>query len=111
MALMAREGVPSAKAIGHWSTANASSHSEAAEIGNWATERNLEAVVWTALKPKIGTEYRTPNVDEVVKHLTGLQGHERDTAEEYVRLTPRQIATPYRKAIEDALGWTSSGLI
>jgi hypothetical protein len=44
-------------------------------------------------------------------YLAGLQGLERDMAEEYIRLTPRQIATPYRKAIEGAFGWTPLGLL
>lgn len=112
--LAAREGVKPnniAISIGYWSTTGSSDHAETGVIGKWAAAQNLEGVVWTALKPKIGTEYRTPDADEVVSHLTGLEGHERDTAEEYVRLTPRQVFTPYRQAIENALGWTPSGLI
>ena len=67
--------------------------------------------MWTALKPKIGEEYRVATLGEVIGHLSGLEGTERDVAEEYIRLAPRQIVTPYRTAIEEALGWTASGLI
>jgi hypothetical protein len=113
-ALAAREGVKPSNikySIGWWCPAGASEHSCAAVVGRWASERNLEGVVWTALKPKFGNESRFPTQPEVIQHLSGLQGTERDVAEEYVRLAPRQIVTPYRSAIENALGWTASGLI
>jgi len=113
-ALAAREGVKRVNiehCIGWWSPTAASEHSSAPTIGQWASERRLEGVVWTALKPKIGGDYRIPQRDEVIQHLSQLQGVERDIAEEYVRLAPRQIATRYRTGIEDALGWTASGLI
>lgn len=113
-ALAAREGVTDDNirfSIGWWSTAGSSRHHCAEVIGTWATARNFAGVVWTALKPKIGADYKTPTQEEVVGHLRGLRDGERDTAEEYVRLAPRQIVTPYRTAIEDALGWTASGLI
>ena len=112
--LATREGVKPANiqfSIGWWSTIGASEHPDAATIGQWAVRRGFDGVVWTALKPKMGNDYRTPTQDEVVQHLRELQGSERETAEEYVRLAPRQIVTRYRTAIEDALGWTPSGLI
>jgi hypothetical protein len=113
-ALAAREGVTAANiqySIGWWSPAAASEHPGASVIGEWAAARNLAGVVWTALKPKIGPDYRVPTQVEVVAHLEGLERQQRDTAEEYVRLTPRQIGTAYRTAIEEALGWTPLGLV
>lgn len=112
--LAAREGIRPANikySIGWWSPAGASEHHGASVIAQWASARDLQGVVWTALKPKLGDEYRIPKQDEVVQHLSGLQGTNRDIAEEYVRLAPRQIVTPYRTAIEAALGWTASGRI
>jgi len=41
-----------------------------------------------------------------VSYLTRLQGEQRDKAEDDIRKTPRQIATPYRNAIEAELVWT-----
>jgi hypothetical protein len=113
-ALAAREGVKPANikySIGWWKPTGASEHPDAAAIGQWASKHDIASVVWTALKPRFGLESRIPTKDEVVQHLRGLQGAEQAVAEEYVRLAPRQIMTPYRTAIEDALGWTASGLI
>lgn len=113
-ALAEREGIKLDDirySIGYWSLAGASNHPAAAEIGRWAAERGIEGVLWTALKPKIGNEYRLPTQEEVIRHLRELRGIERDTAEEYIRHAPRQIATPYRKAIEETFGWTASGLL
>lgn len=112
--LATREGVKATNikhSIGWWNPTGDSKHPGATTIGQWARGRDMEGVVWTALKPKMGNEYRTPTQGEVVRHLSGLQGAERDAAEEYIRLAPRQIVTPYRTAIQDALGWTASGLI
>lgn len=109
-ALRTREGCQPG-AVGWWSPDSASQHAGAEVIGNWAVERYFAGVVWTALKPKIGADYRTPTQDEVVGHLGRLRDVERDAAEEYVRLAPRQIVTPYRTAIEGRLGWTPTGLI
>ena len=111
-ALAAREDVPTGNiqySIGWWSRAGYSQHPSATAIGEWAAARHFAGVVWTALKPKFGQIYRTPAQDEVLGHLSRLRGPQRDTAEEYVRLAPRQIVTPYRVAIEKALGWTASG--
>ncbi|MCO5155926.1 MAG: hypothetical protein M9945_04090 [Aquamicrobium sp.] len=113
-ALAVREGVKPANirySVGWWSPTGVSQHPGAEAIAEWAAGRHLQGVVWTALKPKLGSDYRVPTQDEVIKHLARLQGTERDVAEEYIRLTPRQITTPYRKAIENALGWTATGRI
>lgn len=109
-ALAAREGISEAnirRSIGAWS-ADAGSNDA---IGHWATGQGFAHVVWTALKPKVGSEYRTPSAAEVLGHLASLAGEDRGRAEEYVRMAPRQIATPYRASIEQRLGWTPRGLI
>ena len=80
-------------------------------VAAWAERREIDGIVWTALKPRMAGVQRTPSVGEVINHLSGLKGAERDVAEEYVRLAPRQIATLYRRAIEEALGWTATGLV
>ena len=108
-ALAAREGISDtniSRGIGTWSDGAATD-----AIGQWARAKGFAHVVWTGLKPKIAGEYRTPTAAEVLAHLKGLSGSDRDRAEEYVRMAPRQIGTPYRAAIEAALGWTPQGLV
>lgn len=114
LALAVREGIRNqddCKSIGFWTREAQGEHSCTNVIGEWARERNIAGVVWTALRPKIGGKYRKPNEQEVIDHLDSLNGAAKATAEEYVRLAPRQIQTPYRQAIERALGWTPSGLV
>lgn len=111
-ALALREGVQPKyvrHSIGHWSEADVSEHAETFAIGRWAARYGIDGVVWTALKPKIGGVYRPPTQEEVIKYLDALAGSDRVDAEEYVRLAPRQIVTPYRTAIEAELGWTALG--
>jgi hypothetical protein len=113
-ALAAREGIVDDNirhSIGFWSPDARSRGSGADTVAAWAAGRNLDGVVWTALKPRIGGVQRVPDKDEVIAHLRALTGTERDNAEEYVRLAPRQILTPYRRAIEEALGWSAAGLV
>jgi hypothetical protein len=42
-----------------------------------------------------------------IKHLSGLTGRAREDAERYIRFTPEQIDTPYRRRIEAELHWTA----
>ncbi|WP_237751462.1 hypothetical protein, partial [Sphingobium sp. DC-2] len=110
--LASREGISQTNikySIGWWTPAGASLHPGAAAVGEWAGARQIKGVVWTGLKPKIGNDYRIPTRDEVLQHLVGLEGVEQTAAEDYVRRAPRQIMTPYRTAIEKALGWTATG--
>ena len=93
--------------IGCWSRGDAD-RACINEIGAWATSRGIEHVVWTALPPKFnGTSDICPTPEDVVTHLQKLRGPERDNAENYIRRTPAQIDTPYRKVIEARLGWCS----
>lgn len=75
------------------------------EIVQWATRLNLDAVIWTKLKPRFGNETRTANVDEIIGYLHKLSHEQRTNAELYVRKTPRQIDTPYRRRMEQEFGW------
>jgi hypothetical protein len=108
--LAQREGIPVAhqeRGIGFWSVDAASEHPESLQVGKWALRQDVTAVVWTALAPKFNDINRKPSELEVVKYLAALEGEKRQSAEEYVRRAPKQIATPYRRAIEETLGWSS----
>lgn len=113
-ALAQREGISADNirhSIGYWSRAGSSRHLGVDAIADWAQAKGADGVVWTALKPKMDDDYRVPTLDEVIDHLKSLSGTALEAAEEYVRLAPRQIVTPYRTAIEGALGWTATGLL
>lgn len=111
-ALAKREGISNKNAkysIGHWSIDKVGSeHPETEAIGKWARDEGFTGVVWTALKPRFSSEYRTPAASEIVKHLLSLNGDTATRAEEYIRKTPPQIATEYRHLIEVELGWTQT---
>lgn len=74
-------------------------------IQTWAKRQELDAVVWTNLKSRLGGTVKTPSIQEILAHLRGLPVPQRRVAEEYVRKAPLQIDTAYRREIEKELGW------
>jgi hypothetical protein len=108
--LRQREGVFRSRAddfIACWRRGEEPASEPDATISHWAAGRNLEAAVWTNLRPKFaGTDGRIPTEVELVAYLQALEGETRVAAERYVRRTPPQIATAYRRAIEGTLDWT-----
>ena len=97
--------------IGIWERTEQAQGSMDPEIVAWANRLNLDAVVWTKLKPLFGGEERVATVDEIIAHLRGLSHELRANAERYVRMTPRQIDTPYRRRMEQEFGWSGLGAI
>lgn len=92
------------RSVGFWSSdGKRSKHQHADAVGEWALGKGLTGVVWTALKPKIGNDYRTPTLDEVVSHLSGLDAVSRAKAKEYISKTPPQIKTANRSAIQQQM--------
>jgi hypothetical protein len=76
-------------------------------IRRWGKKRGIDAAVWTAIPPKFDDiNGRVPSADQVVDYLQRLPQEQLRRAEQYVRLTPQQIRTPYRAYIETALGWS-----
>ena len=108
-ALRAREGVPKSKPefIG---SLERGGDGPAQMVGcvEWLGKQQLDAVVWTALPPKFGDAEKTPTEDQVVDYLAGLRGAARDNAKQYVRKTPPQIDTNYRRAISARLSWSAT---
>jgi hypothetical protein len=92
--------------VAYWSPARWSQHEEAKVIGEWAKAKGIEAVVWTALRPKFdGENGRFPTEDEVIAYLKTRDTSVRERAREYIERAPEQVRTPYRTAIERELGW------
>jgi hypothetical protein len=102
--LREREDCPD-NAIDEWPAKNGKS--TPIEIARWAERVGVEAVVWTALKPRFGkSEGTAPSIDEAIKYLRGLPYEKKRHAEQYIRKAPRQIDTPYRRRFEQEFGWT-----
>lgn len=109
-ALAAREGISDKNItndIGSWSRGDVNP-SCIIDVAAWATSRGVEHVVWTALPPKLNDKVNDcPTCDDVVTYLSELTGPARDYAEKYIRMTPAQIDTIYRRHIEARFGWVS----
>lgn len=107
--LAEREGIKHQdipKYIGYVSSTGSSNGQSAGIIGRWASHLGLDAVVWTNLPPRFQNEVRVPTVEEVLSFLQDLPSEARQGAEKYIRKTPRQIDTAYRRRIEAELNWT-----
>ena len=98
-----------AEVVGVWERAGFEESTRARLIGNWAKERDIDAVVWTKLPPRFRQRPRAPSISEALAYLSELDAEKRALAEQYIRRTPLQITTPIREAIESQLGWTYDG--
>lgn len=76
-------------------------------IKEWANRQGLDAVIWTNLAAKFqGEGKREPNLIEAIDYLKSLDVNLRSHAEEYIRKTPKQIDTDFRRKFETEFGWT-----
>jgi ADP-ribosyl-[dinitrogen reductase] hydrolase len=104
-----REGIPPEKwssMIGVWSPEHTSPDDVSRSVCEWARPKGFNAVVWTALPPGLANQVgRVPSGTEVIEYLASTSGNTRALCEEYIRKAPKQTDTPYRRAIEQALGW------
>jgi hypothetical protein len=102
-ALAVREGIDESR-VGTWP---GPSTAESDTIAAWAASHQIDGVVWTALAPKWLADERAPTEDDVLALVRDLIAKgQASYAEEYIRTTPAQIESPYRRAIERELGWT-----
>ena len=77
-------------------------------IKNWIQTTDFDAIIWTNLPEKLNLENVTKtekDPDGRIDYLQNLKGFESALAEEYIRNTPKQIATKYRNQIIKTLGW------
>lgn len=106
VALAKREGAPKAN-IGSWSRTAEARGDFAALIGEWATARQLDAIVWTALTPKWNDENgQSPTIEQAVEYVR-TQGPNSEAAK-YIRLAPTQVDTDYRRRLLAELPWLAS---
>lgn len=104
--LREREGIPARNAGKHVGIWPGRTTSGIAGLEEWARSRRLDAVVWTALPPKLETATGiSPSEDEVLDYVRRLTGARRSVAEQYVRRTPRQIDTAFRRRMEAEFNW------
>ena len=86
------------KHVGSWPSGTTSG---IAGLEQWARSKNIDAVVWTALPPQLDTAKEiVPTEVEVMDYVRGLTSAKRRVAEQYVRCTPRQIDTAFRRRME-----------
>jgi hypothetical protein len=106
--LRMREGILSGLAnIGTWQRGS-DAPEYIADLPSWVSSHNIDAVIWTALRPKFDGKIRRPSANEVVDYLRGLKGEVCARAREYVQNAPFQIETEYRRRIQSELGWEPS---
>ena len=105
--LREREGIYKKNATKHIGSWPSGTTARIDGLVDWARARQLDAVVWTALPPKLATaKGHLPTEIEVIDYLRGLTGSTRTVAEQYVRRTPRQIDTAFRRRMEAEFNWT-----
>lgn len=106
-----REGIPNEKLptwIGAITTVEDTDDQIKLIIQNWAKNIELDAVIWTNLPPKFNCiEGRIPSLEEAISYLQSITDNKtKELAKEYIRRTPKQIDTEYRREFEKLLGWT-----
>jgi len=76
-------------------------------IQKWAISLDIDAVIWTNLPTKFrGLDNTEPNLKEAIEYLTSLDINAKSTAEEYIRKTPKQVDTEFRRKFETEFGWS-----
>ena len=72
------------------------------QIAAWAATRGIDAVVWTALRPRFAGENGSGpgSASAAVAYLKSLDGDTLAGALRYIRETPAQVRTAYRAAFE-----------
>ena len=77
------------------------------ELQVWAKSLNIDAVIWTSLPPKFGgKDGKILTADEAIEYLKSCDVNTFALAQEYIRKTPKQVDTDYRRKFEIEFGWT-----
>lgn len=112
--LRIREGKCYKKDIGFYKAETDEFHSNdfkyKEEIRNWAKEKKIKNIIWTDLPEKWNyknenNETVNINPNERIEYLKNLTSEKKELAEKYIRKTPPEIKTNFRKVIEEQLNW------
>ena len=82
------------------------------EIKRWIKNTDFDTVIWTNLgenwniKNDKGDIIRQIEPEKRIEYLKELKGNTSAITEEYIRRTPIEINTDFRKEIEATLNWT-----
>lgn len=108
--LRIREGIPKKKLstwIGSLTIADEITEDIQLIIKNWAIGLKLDAVIWTNLPTKYNkSDGQVPTLEEAISYLRSVDINTWETAQEYVKRTPKQIDTEFRRRFEGEFGWT-----
>jgi hypothetical protein len=106
-ALRIREGIPKDKPelVAAWVTGERSPD-HIIGFPAWAQAHGIDAVIWTALSANFQGKPNAPSAKQAIAYLSKLQGATRDVAGEYIRRTPQQVDTTYRRHFEATFGST-----
>lgn len=109
--LRCREGTTMEK-IGHVSLNQQSAEPSDIEktIAQWAAEKKLDAVVWTALQTNFEDKLKHPfSIERAVAHIKALPVDGKVKAAEYIWKAPDFVRTPLRSALQTE-PWFSQAL-
>lgn len=75
-------------------------------IQKWMKNFDLKAAIWTNLPPRFdNTDDKEPSIQQAIDYFKLIDINKRQLAEEYIRRTPKQIDTEYRRKFEAEFGW------
>jgi len=112
-ALSKREGIPPENIEKHIGICKVGKQTNDSikSINDWALNLKLDAVIWTNLPPKLGGKEIVPLAEQLISYFEKLDINKRRHAENYIRMTPKQIDTEYRRLFEKRFGWSAYGQI
>ncbi|MDR3474078.1 MAG: hypothetical protein P4M09_20675 [Devosia sp.] len=68
------------------------------QIAEWARDKKIDVVIWTALKSNFAKAQRPFSVENALDHLTTLSVAGKSAAAEYIGRAPDFVNTPLRRA-------------
>ncbi|NJL22034.1 MAG: hypothetical protein HC895_16405 [Leptolyngbyaceae cyanobacterium SM1_3_5] len=69
-------------------------------VRQWCSDYQIEAAIWTALKPNFEQKWGKPfSIETAIDYLQQLPTGDRASAIDYFRQTPIEIDTPLRQAV------------